>query len=111
MFKPFVGVALAALFAVSAVAHAEDAGPIVIKFSHVVSDDAQGQGGAVVQKLAEGVCRARSRSRSTPTRRCSATPTRSGPARQQVQMLATSLSKFGPCAKQLQVFDLPFPVR
>lgn len=41
MFKPFVGVALAALFAVSAVAHAEDAGPIVIKFSHVVSDDTQ----------------------------------------------------------------------
>lgn len=54
MFKPFVGVAFAALFAVSAVAHAEDAGPIVIKFSHVVSDDTpKGKGALLFKKLAE----------------------------------------------------------
>ena len=110
MFKPFVGVALAALFAVSAVAHAEDAGPIVIKFSHVVSDDTpKGKGALLFKKLAEERLPGMVRVEVYPN------STLFGDADEiealranKVQMLATSLSKFEPYTKQLQVFDLPF---
>ena len=110
MFKPFVGVALAALFAVSAVAHAEDAGPIVIKFSHVVSDDTpKGKGALLFKKLAEERLPGKVKVEVYPN------STLFGDADEiealranKVQMLATSLSKFEPYTKQLQVFDLPF---
>ena len=107
--SPFVGVALAALFAVSAVAHAEDAGPIVIKFSHVVSDDTPKGKGRCCSKLAEERLPGKVKVEVYPN------STLFGDADEiealranKVQMLATSLSKFEPYTKQLQVFDLPF---
>lgn len=89
---------------------AEGEAPIVIKFSHVVTDDTpKGQGALLFKKLVE------QRLAGQVTVEVYPNSTLFGDADEmealranKVQMLAPSLSKFGAYTKQLQLFDLPF---
>ncbi|MGE8500147.1 MAG: DctP family TRAP transporter solute-binding subunit [Pseudomonas sp.] len=108
MFKSVLTAVLATTLAFASTANARD--PIVIKFSHVVTDDTpKGRGALMFQKLVEerlaGQVKVEVYSNSTLFGDADELEAlRSG----KVQLLAPSLSKFEQYTKQLQVFDLPF---
>jgi C4-dicarboxylate-binding protein DctP len=85
--------------------------PIVIKFSHVVADDTpKGKGALKFKELAE----ARTKGRVKVDVYANSTLFKDGEEMQMlqlgnVQMLAPSVSKFGPLgAREFEVFDLPY---
>ena len=85
--------------------------PIVIKFSHVVAEDTpKGKGALKFKELAE----ARSKGRVKVDVYANSTLFKDGEEMQMlqlgnVQMLAPSVSKFGPLgAREFEVFDLPY---
>ncbi|WP_339516934.1 TRAP transporter substrate-binding protein [Pseudomonas sp. RL_15y_Pfl2_60] len=111
MFKQLFAVAACALAITSTPAiSAQQNGPIVIKFSHVVADDTpKGQGALLFKKLVEERLSGKVSVEVYPN------STLFGDADEmqalkdgKVQMLAPSLAKFGDYTKQLQVYDLPF---
>ncbi|MCQ4308958.1 TRAP transporter substrate-binding protein [Pseudomonas stutzeri] len=110
MFKSCVAALVAALYWLSAPATAAEGEPFVIKFAHVVADDTpKGKGALLFQKLAHERLAGKVRVEVYPN------STLVGDADEmqallnnEVQILAPSLSKFGPYTKKLQVFDLPF---
>ena len=104
----FVFAILAAALAVGA-AYAQQ--PIVIKFSHVVAEDTpKGKGALKFKELAE----ARTKGRVKVDVYANSTLFKDGEEMQMlqlgnVQMLAPSVSKFGPLgAREFEVFDLPY---
>src|ERR1039457_4331565 len=104
----FVFAVLAAALAASVV-HAQQ--PIVIKFSHVVAEDTpKGKGSLRFKELAE----ARTKGRVKVDVYANSTLFKDGEEMQMlqlgnVQMLAPSVSKFGPLgAREFEVFDLPY---
>lgn len=110
MFKSCVAALVVALYWLSAPATAAEGEPFVIKFAHVVADDTpKGKGALLFQKLAHERLAGKVRVEVYPN------STLVGDADEmqallnnEVQILAPSLSKFGPYTKKLQVFDLPF---
>ncbi|WP_339490771.1 TRAP transporter substrate-binding protein [Pseudomonas sp. EL_65y_Pfl2_R95] len=111
MFKQLFAVAACAMAITSTPAmSAQQNGPIVIKFSHVVTDDTpKGQGALLFKKLVE------ERLEGKVAVEVYANSSLYGDADElqalkdgKVQMLAPSLAKFGDYTKQLQIFDLPF---
>ena len=104
----FVFAILAAALAVGA-AHAQQ--PIVIKFSHVVAEDTpKGKGALKFKELAEARTKGRVKVEVYPNSQLF----KDGEEMQMlqlgnVQMLAPSVSKFGPLgAREFEVFDLPY---
>ncbi|MBS7660644.1 TRAP transporter substrate-binding protein [Pseudomonas lalucatii] len=110
MRTSFFVLALCALATVGAQAAPQAAGPIVIKFAHVVADNTpKGQGALLFKQLVE------ERLPGKVEVEVHANSSLYGDAdelealrRNEVQLLAPSLAKFGQYTKQLQVFDLPF---
>ena len=104
----FVFAILVAALAVGA-AHAQQ--PIVIKFSHVVAEDTpKGKGALKFKELAEARTKGRVKVEVYPNSQLF----KDGEEMQMlqlgnVQMLAPSVSKFGPLgAREFEVFDLPY---
>ena len=99
----------AALLAASLAGFAQS--PIVIKFSHVVADDTpKGRGAQKFKELAEARSNGRVRVEVYPNSQLYKDKEELEALQLgAVQMLAPSLSKFGPLgAKEFEVFDLPF---
>jgi C4-dicarboxylate-binding protein DctP len=104
-------VVFAVLLAALSVGAAHAQQPIVIKFSHVVADDTpKGKGALKFKELAE----ARTKGRVKVDVYANSTLFKDGEEMQMlqlgnVQMLAPSVSKFGPLgAREFEVFDLPY---
>lgn len=111
MFKSMFALAACALALAAVSANgAQDQGPILIKFAHVVADNTpKGQGALLFKRLVE------ERLAGKVKVEVYANSSLYGDADElealrndQVQLLAPSLAKFGQYTKQLQVFDLPF---
>ncbi|WP_417662779.1 TRAP transporter substrate-binding protein [Pseudomonas sp.] len=111
MLKKLFAVAACAMTITSTSAFsAQQNGPIVIKFAHVVADDTpKGQGALLFKKLVE------ERLEGKVAVEVYANSSLVGDADEmqalkdgKVQMLAPSLAKFGAYTKQLQIYDLPF---
>lgn len=113
MIKPiiaFAGLVLALAATTVEAETGQEAGPIVIKFSHVVAEDTpKGKGAMLFKQLVE------QRLPGQVTVEVYPNSTLYGDAnelealaRNEVQLLAPSLAKFEQYTKQLQVFDLPF---
>lgn len=110
MLKSLLSLAFSAMLVVVCPALADGNAPIVIKFSHVVTDDTpKGKGALLFKKLVE------ERLAGQVTVEVYPNSTLFGDANEmealranKVQMLAPSLSKFGAYTKKLQLFDLPF---
>ncbi|MCY1518321.1 C4-dicarboxylate-binding periplasmic protein DctP [compost metagenome] len=111
MFKSIFATAACALALASASAHgAQEQGPILIKFAHVVTDSTpKGQGALLFKQLVEERLAGKVKVEVYPN------STLYGDANElealsndDVQLLAPSLAKFEKYTKQLQVFDLPF---
>src|SRR5579862_51477 len=102
---------LAAALALATGAQAQQAQPIVIKFSHVVTDDTpKGKGAIRFKELAEAKTKGRVKVEIYPNSqlykdREELEALQLGA----VQMLAPSVSKFGPLGvRKFEVFDLPY---
>lgn len=110
MFKFVATTLFAASIAVAYVTPAVAEEPIVIKFSHVVTDDTpKGKGARLFQKLVQERLAGKVKIEVYPN------STLYGDAdeldalqRNEVQMLAPSVSKFDQYTKQLEIFDMPF---
>ncbi len=108
MIKPIITLASVVLALASVTAQAAD--PIVIKFSHVVTEDTpKGSGAALFKRLVEerlpGQVVVEVYPNSTLLRDADELEAL---RRNEVQLLAPSLANFQKYTKQLQVFDLPF---
>jgi C4-dicarboxylate-binding protein DctP len=102
---------LAGLALASSGAFAQSAAPIVLKFSHVASiDTPKGQGAERFKKLAEERTKGRVRVELFPNSQLYKDKEELEALQLgSVQMLAPSISKFGPFGvKEFEVFDLPF---
>ncbi len=111
MLKSIAAIATSTLLLVSAQAHAAtEAGPILIKFAHVVADNTpKGQGALLFQKLAEERLGGKVKVEVYPNSTLYGDANElAALASNEVQLLAPSLAKFEKYTKQLQVFDLPF---
>ena len=111
MLKSIAAIATSTLLLVSAQAHAaSEAGPILIKFAHVVADNTpKGQGALLFQKLTEERLGGRVKVEVYPNSSLYGDANElEALANNEVQLLAPSLAKFEKYTKQLQVFDLPF---
>lgn len=113
MRRPIVSLALAAITTLSLInaASAQATSPIIIKFSHVAAvDTPKGQGAERFKKLAEE--RTKGRVRVDLYANSALFKDKEELEALQigsVQMLAPSISKFGPFGvKEFEVFDLPF---
>src|SRR5271154_6504004 len=111
--KLVVAIAAAALlaggFLLAGAAHAQQ--PIIIKFSHVVSPDApKGKAAVVFKDLAEKYTNGRVKVEIYPNSSlCKDKEELEALQLGSVQLLAPSISKFGPLGvKEFDVFDLPF---
>lgn len=109
--KIFMAVSVASTLLVSGLSFAQAPTPIVIKFSHVAAvDTPKGQGAERFKKLAEE--RTKGRVRVDIYANSSLFKDKEELEALQlgsVQMLAPSISKFGPFGvKEFEVFDLPF---
>lgn len=107
LFAAMLSGALAFAFPMSALAQA----PIVIKFSHVVADDTpKGRGALKFKELAEARTHGRVRVEVYPNSTLYKDKEELEALQLgAVQMLAPSLSKFGPLGvKEFEVLDLPF---
>jgi C4-dicarboxylate-binding protein DctP len=110
MFKFVATTLFAASLAVAYVTPAVAQEPIVIKFSHVVTDETpKGKGARLFQKLVQERLAGKVKIEVYPN------STLFGDAdelealrRNDVQMLAPSVSKFDQYTKQLEIFDMPF---
>src|SRR6516164_10587432 len=103
--------AAAALAATAAGGARAQGGPIVIKFSHVVAPDTpKGNGAQRFKELAESRTQGRVRVEIYPNSQLYKDKEEMEALQLgSVQMLAPSLSKFGPLGvKEFEVFDLPF---
>jgi len=92
-------------------ARAQAAGPIVIKFSHVVAPDTpKGNGAQRFKELAEERTKGRVKVEVYPNSQLYKDKEEMEALQLgSVQMLAPSLAKFGPLGvKEFEVFDLPF---
>ena len=105
--KPIITLAGLVLAVASAFAQAE---PIVIKFSHVVSDDTpKGKGALLFKRLVEERLPGQVSVEVYPNSSLYGDANELEALRNnEVQLLAPSLAKFEQYTKQLQVFDLPF---
>src|SRR5438045_3798262 len=108
-FRSCVALAAAALLALAGSAFAQQ--PIVIKFSHVVAlDTPKGKGAEYFKKLAEERTNGRVKVEVYPN----SSLFKDGEEMEalqlgSVQMLAPSVSKFGPLgAREFEIFDLPY---
>ncbi|TBU97472.1 TRAP transporter substrate-binding protein [Phytopseudomonas dryadis] len=109
MFKSIVVAAACALALASTAGHAQES-PLLIKLSHVVTDETpKGQGALLFKRLVE------ERLAGKVKVEVYANSSLYGDADElealrnnEVQLLAPSLAKFEQYTKQLQVFDLPF---
>lgn len=111
MLKSIAVVAASTLLLLSAQVHAaSEAGPILIKFAHVVADNTpKGQGALLFQKLAEERLGGKVKVEVYPNSSLYGDANElDALASNEVQLLAPSLAKFEKYTKQLQVFDLPF---
>ncbi|UTW06655.1 TRAP transporter substrate-binding protein [Pseudomonas benzenivorans] len=110
MFNPLLALFCSALLLASPAVLAQEQGPIVIKFSHVVAEDTpKGQGALLFKKLVEERLAGEVRVEVYPNSTLFGDADELEALRSnEVQMLAPSLSKFGQYTPQLQVFDLPF---
>ncbi len=111
MLKSIAVVAASTLLLLSAQVHAaSEAGPILIKFAHVVADNTpKGQGALLFQKLAEERLGGKVKVEVYPNSSLYGDANElEALAKNEVQLLAPSLAKFEKYTKQLQVFDLPF---
>jgi C4-dicarboxylate-binding protein DctP len=115
MVKPFVRLLGAGLFAslllASSAAMAAGESPIVIKFSHVAAPDTpKGQGAERFKQLAEERSKGRVRVEVYPNSQLFKDKEELEALQlNSVQMLAPSISKFGPLGvKDFELFDLPF---
>ena len=111
MLKSIAVVAASTLMLLSAQVHAaSEAGPILIKFAHVVADNTpKGQGALLFQKLAEERLGGKVKVEVYPNSSLYGDANElEALANNEVQLLAPSLAKFEKYTKQLQVFDLPF---
>lgn len=111
MLKSIAVVAASTLLLLSAQVHAaSEAGPILIKFAHVVADNTpKGQGALLFQKLAEERLGGKVKVEVYPNSSLYGDANElEALANNEVQLLAPSLAKFEKYTKQLQVFDLPF---
>jgi C4-dicarboxylate-binding protein DctP len=109
MFKPLLTLSLSALLlAGTAVAQAKE--PILIKFSHVVAADTpKGKGALLFKKLVEERLAGEVKVEVYPDSSLFGDADELEALRKnEVQLLAPSLSKFEPYTKRLQLFDLPF---
>jgi C4-dicarboxylate-binding protein DctP len=103
--------ALGALALALPLAAAADAGPIVIKFSHVVATETpKGQAALKFKQLAEEATKGRVKVEVYPNSQLYKDKEEMEALQLgAVQMLAPSLAKFGPLGvKEFEVFDLPF---
>jgi C4-dicarboxylate-binding protein DctP len=103
--------AAAALAMAAPMAATAQAGPIVIKFSHVVAPDTpKGNGAQRFKELAEERTKGRVKVEVYPNSQLYKDKEEMEALQLgSVQMLAPSLAKFGPLgAKEFEVFDLPF---
>src|SRR5882672_4350860 len=108
-FRSCIALAAAALLALAVPALAQQ--PIVIKFSHVVAlDTPKGKGAEYFKKLAEERTKGRVKVEVYPN----SSLFKDGEEMEalqlgSVQMLAPSVSKFGPLgAREFEVFDMPY---
>src|SRR6266480_7196414 len=108
-FRSFVALAAGALLALAGTALGQQ--PIVIKFSHVVAvDTPKGKGAEYFKKLAEERTKGRVKVEVYPN----SSLFKDGEEMEalqlgSVQMLAPSVSKFGPLGvREFEVFDLPY---
>ena len=111
MFKSIVVMAACALTLASAGAHsAQEQGPILIKFAHVVADSTpKGQGALLFKQLVEERLAGKVKVEVYPNSSLYGDADELEALRNnEVQLLAPSLAKFEKYTKQLQVFDLPF---
>ena len=102
---------LAAAFMLTGTAMAQQAQPIVIKFSHVVAPDTpKGKAAEFFKKLAEERTHGRVKVEVYPNSQLYKDKEEMEALQLgAVQMLAPSLAKFGPLgAKEFEVFDLPY---
>ena len=111
-FKPFAMVAMAAAFAAAGLssAHAQQA-PIVIKFSHVTTNDTpKGKGADRFKELAEKATKGRVKVEVYPNSTLYKDKEELEALQLgAVQMLAPSLAKFGPLGvKEFEAFDIPY---
>lgn len=109
-FRTLVGCLVAGVFAAGA-AMAQDASPIVIKFSHVVAPDTpKGKAAEMFKKLAEERTKGRVKVEVYPNSQLYKDKEELEALQLgAVQMLAPSLAKFGPLGvKEFEVFDLPY---
>ncbi|TWI55671.1 C4-dicarboxylate-binding protein DctP [Pseudomonas duriflava] len=110
MFK-FVAMTLfAASLTIAPAASALADEPVIIKFSHVVSDDTpKGKGARLFQKLVQERLAGKVKVEVYPNSTLYGDEDElDALIRNDVQMLAPSLSKFDQYTKQLEVFDMPF---
>ncbi|NFV81067.1 TRAP transporter substrate-binding protein [Magnetospirillum aberrantis] len=109
-FRTLVGCVLAGVLA-AGTAMAQDAQPIVIKFSHVVAADTpKGKAAEMFKKLAEERTKGRVKVEVYPNSQLYKDKEELEALQLgAVQMLAPSLAKFGPLGvKEFEVFDLPY---
>ena len=109
--RALLAAAAALALAEPIVAQAQAAGPIVIKFSHVVAPDTpKGNGAQRFKELAEERTKGRVKVEVYPNSQLYKDKEEMEALQLgSVQMLAPSLAKFGPLGvKEFEVFDLPF---
>lgn len=111
-FKTALPVLLTVMMALGNIGHvlASDGEPIVIKFSHVVSEDTpKGQGAKMFQRLVEEQLGDRVKVEVYPNSSLyNEAKGINALITGDVQMLAPSLAKLGQYSKRVQLFDLPF---
>ncbi|WP_439888611.1 TRAP transporter substrate-binding protein [Pseudomonas sp. MBLB4123] len=110
MLKSFLAMAACALALAVVSAQAASQGPILIKFSHVVADNTpKGQGALLFKQLVEERLAGKVRVEVYANSSLHGDADELEALRKnEVQLLAPSLAKFGQYTQQLQVFDLPF---
>lgn len=109
MFKPFASLLFAGVLALGGLAWADE--PIVIKFSHVVAPDTpKGRAAEKFKELAEKYTAGRVKVQIYPNSQLYKDREELEALQiNAVQMLAPSLSKFGPLGlRQFELFDLPY---
>ncbi|QRX83490.1 TRAP transporter substrate-binding protein [Glaciimonas sp. PAMC28666] len=107
----FLALAAAASFCTTALAQSSAQAPIIIKFSHVVAQDTpKGKGAQRFKELAEKATNGRVKVEIYPNSQLYKDKEELEALQLgAVQMLAPSLSKFGPLGvKEFEVFDLPY---